>query len=86
MGERVKPSSKKERAFWVGIGLQVSSFGVLLFYLTIPFLPLSPEAMMKMLVRGWIVSWGLFGIGTYLAGKEGYVYLRRRVRRWLRKP
>lgn len=86
-GEKAErdPSYPRGIAFWIGIGLMASSFGVFLFYLTIPFLPVSPEVMTSLLVGGWIASWGLFFIGTLLAGKEGYLFLKKRVKGWFRR-
>ncbi len=81
-----QPSKPRGMAFCVGIGLMVSSFGVFLFYLTIPFLPVSPEVVLRLLIGGWILSWGLFFVGTLLAGKTGYLYLKERIKRWFRKP
>ncbi len=79
------PSHPKGIAFWVGIGFMITSFGVFVLYVIIPFVVPSAEEMATILVVGWIVSWGLFFIGTLLAGKEGYQYLKRRVRSWFRK-
>jgi hypothetical protein len=75
----------KGRAFWIGIGLMVISMSAVLFYLVIPFLPVSSDTMVRMLVGGWIVSWGLFFVGTLLAGKRGYPYLKRIVRKRFQK-
>lgn len=80
-----EPSYPKGVAFWIGIGLMALSFSVFVFYLTIPFLPVSAEAMASLLVVGFIVSWGLFLLGTLLAGKEGYLYIKQRVRTWFRE-
>ncbi len=73
------------RAFWIGIGLMAISFSFLpvsavLFYLAMP-----SDTMLGMLVGGWIVSWGLTFVGTLLAGKEGYPYLKRIVRKRFQK-
>lgn len=73
------------RAFQIGIGLMVISMGAVLFYLAIPFLPVSSNTMVRMLVGGWIVSWGLFFVGMLLAGKKGYPYLKQRVRKRFQK-
>ncbi len=80
-----EPSYPKGITFWIGIGFMVASFGVFVLYLAIPFLPVSTEAMATMFVVGWIVSWGLFFLGTVLTGKEGYQYLKQRFRSWFRK-
>lgn len=50
------------------------------FYLAIP-----SDTMVRMLVGGWIVSWGLFFVGTLLAGKKGYPYLKQLVRKRFQK-
>ena len=81
----LKPSDPKGVAFWVGIGLMVMSFSVLGFYVVIPFLPVSPQAMINLVVVGFIVSWSLFLLGVFLAGKEGYLYLKQRVWTWFCK-
>ncbi len=52
----------------------------ILFYLAMP-----SDTMLGMLVGGWIVSWGLTFVGTLLAGKEGYPYLKRIVRKRFQK-
>ncbi len=80
----------KGRAFWIGIGLMVISMSFLpvsavLFYLVIPFLPVSSDTMVGMLVGGWIVSWGLFFVGMLMAGKKGYPYLKQLVRKRFQK-
>lgn len=75
----------KGKAFWIGIGLMVMSFSAVLLYLLIPFLPVSSDTMLGMLVGGWVVSWGLFFAGTLLAGKEGYPYLKQLVRKQFQK-
>lgn len=75
------------RAFWIGIGLMAISFSFLpvsavLFYF---YLPIPSDTMLGMLVGGWIVSWGLLFVGTLLAGKEGYPYLKQLVRKRFQK-
>ncbi|MFQ5803156.1 MAG: hypothetical protein ACE5JQ_09710 [Candidatus Methylomirabilales bacterium] len=75
----------KGRAFWIGIGLMVFSFSAVLFYLVIPFLPVSSDTMVGMLIGGWIVSWGFFFVGVLLAGREGYPYLKQLVQKRFRK-
>ncbi len=75
----------KGRAFWIGVGLMVISMSAVLFYLVIPFLPVSSDTMVRMLVGGWIVSWGLFFVGMLMAGKKGYPYLKQLVRKRFQK-
>ena len=75
----------KGKAFWIGIALMVMSFGPFGFYFVIPFLPVSSVTMLRLFVAGLIASWGLFFIGTLLAGKDGYTYLRQLFRKRFQK-
>ncbi|MFQ5846647.1 MAG: hypothetical protein ACE5IQ_03120 [Candidatus Methylomirabilales bacterium] len=79
------PARPKGKGFWIGVGLMASSFAVLGFYLVIPFLPVSEKTMVSMLGVGWLVSWGLFFVGTLLVGRDGYLYLKQLVRNWFRR-
>ena len=72
--------------FWVGVALMALSFGIYLAYPTIPFLPISGRAKVAAAVGGGIVSWGIFFIGSFLAGREGYAYLTRRASAWRNRP
>ncbi len=80
------PAYPKGKAFWIGIWLIALSFGVLAFYVLIPFLPLSLKAKGGIAFVGWIISWGCFLLGTLLAGNEGYRYFKKilRERFWKR--
>lgn len=80
------PAYPKGRAFWVGITLIAMSFCVFALYAVIPFLSISLEAMATVAVVGWGISWGLFLVGTLLAGKDGYLYFKKLVRTRFRKP
>lgn len=75
------PAYPKGRAFWVGIWLIGLSFGVFAFYPAIPFLSISLRAKATVAFVGWGISWGLFFLGTLLAGNEGYPYFKQLVRR-----
>jgi len=75
----------KPRAFRMGIGLMAASFGVLPFYLAIPFLPVPSQAKVGIALVGWAISWGVFLIGSLFAGKTGYPYLKRLLREWFQK-
>ncbi|MFQ5853591.1 MAG: hypothetical protein ACE5JU_23785 [Candidatus Binatia bacterium] len=63
----------------------VTSFGVFVLYLMIPFLPVSLKAKAGIAIVGWAIGWGLFLVGTLLAGKDGYRYLKQLVRSRFRK-
>ncbi len=75
----------KGRAFWIGMGLMAASFGVFVLYLVIPFLPVSFEVKASIAIAGWVIGWGVFLVGTFLAGKDGYPYLKQLVRSRFRK-
>lgn len=79
------PRYPKGKAFWIGVGLMGISFGAVLLYLVLPFLPVSLEAKVRIGIVAWIVSWGIFCVGMLLAGKDGYLYLRGLLRSQFRK-
>lgn len=78
-------ASPKGRAFWAGIWLIALSFSVFAFYPAIPFLSISLRAKATIAFVGWLISWGLFFLGTLLAGSEGYPYFKQLIRRRLGK-
>lgn len=67
--------------FVVGVSLITVSFLVYPAYLVIPFLPLSDTMKLGIIVLASLLSWGLFGVGSYLSGREGYEWLKQRLRR-----
>jgi len=67
--------------FWFGVILMVLSFGIYLAYPAVPFLPISGWARGGVAVGMSAVSWGMFLVGSVLAGKEGVAYLKRRFSR-----
>ncbi len=79
------PGYPKGKALWTGIGLMASSFGIFPLYLVIPFLQVSFETKATIATAAWGLSWVLFFVGTLLAGKEGYPYLKQLVRSRFRK-
>jgi hypothetical protein len=50
-------------------------------YVAIPFLPLSNTTKLTITLLASLVSWGAFSIGFYLSGREGYEWLKQRLRR-----
>ncbi|MBI2883553.1 MAG: hypothetical protein HYY11_06580 [Candidatus Methylomirabilis oxyfera] len=58
-----------------------ASFLVFPFYLVIPFLPLSGTIKLGITLLASLLSWGMFGAGFYLSGREGYDWLKRRLHR-----
>lgn len=89
MGQREKGAPDltfpKGKAFWIGIGLMITSFGFLIFYMVVPFLPVSSATMWGMLLGGLIANWGMFFVGTLLAGRDGYPYLKQLIQKLFRK-
>lgn len=67
--------------FIAGVTSIAASFLVYPAYVAIPFLPFSNTTKLGITVFASLVSWGLFGIGFYLSGREGYEWLKRRLRR-----
>ncbi len=57
------------------------SFGIYLAYPVVPFLRISEWAKGEVAVGMSAVSWGMFLVGSVLAGKEGVAYLKRRFSR-----
>ncbi|MBI5166772.1 MAG: hypothetical protein HY998_03375 [candidate division NC10 bacterium] len=72
--------SPQKVAFRVGLSLMAMSFLVYLSYSFIPFLPLSGPIKVGIAIGASTISWGLFGLGMLLAGKEGYAYLKKWVK------
>ena len=64
--------------FVTGIALMAVSFLVYLAYPVILFLSLSESAKIGVAVLASLLSWGVFCGGFYLAGREGYDWLKRR--------
>jgi len=58
------------------------SFAIYLAYPVVPFLPISRWATGEMVVGMSVVSWGMFLVGSVLAGKKGVAYLKRRFSEW----
>ena len=72
------PRSRRRFSFWLGVILMALSFGIYPAYLVVPFLPISRWAKGEAAVGMLVVSWGMFFVGSVLAGKEGVAYLKRR--------
>jgi hypothetical protein len=65
-------------SFWLGVALMALSFGIYLAYAAVPFLSISVWRKGGVAVGLSAVSWGIFFVGSSLAGKEGVAYLKRR--------
>ncbi len=67
--------------FIIGVSFIAVSFLAYPTYIAIPFLPLSNTLKVKIVLLASIASWGTFFIGFYLSGRDGYEWLKRRLRR-----
>ena len=68
--------------FLVGIGLIAASFLVYLAYIVIIlFLPFSAKTKAGAIVAASLLSWAGFSAGIFLAGHEGYHWVKRLWRR-----
>ena len=67
--------------FKAGVTFIAVSFLVYPAYFVIPFLPLSKTMKLSITLVGSLLSWGAFGIGSCLSGREGYEWLKQRLRR-----
>ncbi|GEM_PF-1285905 len=73
--ERCAPNAKRVR-FFAGIGLMAVSFSVYPAYPIILLLPFSGQIKVAVMVAASLLSWGIFGAGFLLAGREGYDWLK----------
>ncbi|MFQ5585311.1 MAG: hypothetical protein ACE5GF_00565 [Thermodesulfobacteriota bacterium] len=71
----------RSAVFLIGIVLIVASFLVYPVYLVIPLLAVSLQTKAALFVGGSVTSWGIMGVGGLLAGREGYPFLKERIRR-----
>ena len=79
------PNSRRRFLFKVGIALMAVSFLVYPSYLVIPVLPVSTGMKGFLFVAASVLSWSIFGIGTVIAGKEGYPYLKEAAKRYFKR-
>ena len=63
-------------AFYLGVVLIALSHAIFAAYAAIPFLGMSPAAMGATFLAGSVASWVVFGVGVWLAGKEGFALLK----------
>lgn len=76
------PTARRLR-FVVGVALIAVSFTVYLaYFFIILFLPGSNEKKIAALAVASVLSWAGFGLGIFLAGHEGYHFLKQL---WIRK-
>lgn len=65
--------------FIVGVTLIAASVLVYPAYLVIVLLPVSGTVKLGIILFLSLLSWGMFGAGFYLSGREGYEWLKRRL-------
>ena len=66
------------RGFLTGVLLMAGSFLVYPAYPVLLFWPASDRARVEVTLVAAALSWGVFSVGLYLAGRRGWVWLRRR--------
>jgi hypothetical protein len=54
------------------------SFGIYPAYPVVPFLPISAWRKGEVAIGLAAVSWGMFFVGSWLVGRKGMAYLKRR--------
>lgn len=64
-------------AFWLGVALMATSFGVYPAYLAIALVPVPVPIRIGAAALASIASWALFFAGSFIAGKRGVEYVRR---------
>jgi hypothetical protein len=75
------PRPRRARArlwFLVGVVLMAASFLVYPAYPVLFLWPASSQHRLEVTIGAAAASWGVFGIGLFLAGRRGWVWLRRR--------
>lgn len=80
-GPSVGPRDADRRLrFTAGITLIAVSFLVYPAYVVIPFLSVPDTKKLGITLLASLLSWGIFCAGFYLSGREGYAWLRRRLK------
>ena len=78
----------RQRALFIaGVVLMVISFLVYPAYpIIVVFLPASESVKISIIVAAWFFSWSVFSAGIFLAGLEGYEWLKGLWKRRARRP
>jgi len=74
---KAAPAPQQSVRFIAGTVLMAASFLVYPAYpVILLWLPFSPSVKAGVSVAVWVVSWGTFSLGAYLAGPEGYAWFK----------
>jgi hypothetical protein len=77
---------RRHVVFGTGVALIAGSFLVYPAYPLIVLLPLSAALKIAVIILASVLSWSTFCVGVFLAGLEGYDWLKglllRRPRKW----
>lgn len=84
-GEPMRPP-RGRRGFLAGVLLMAGSFLVYPAYPVLVLWPVSDRARVEMTLVAAALSWAVFSGGLYLAGRRGWVWLRRRWKRRAPRP
>ncbi len=72
------PAPRQSVRFIAGTVLMAASFLVYPAYpVILLWLPLSASVKAGVSIAVWVLSWGSFSLGAYLAGPEGYDWFKR---------
>ena len=77
-GEPGHHPHRGRRGFVTGVLLMAGSFLVYPAYPVLVFWPVSDRTRIAVTLAAAAASWAVFGAGLYLAGRRGWVWLRRR--------
>jgi hypothetical protein len=76
--EHGEHSHRGRRGFMAGVLLMAGSFLVYPAYSVLVLWPGSERARVEITLGAAALSWAVFTLGLYLAGRRGWVWLRRR--------
>jgi hypothetical protein len=77
LNSKAAPAPQRSIRFIAGTSLMAASFLVYPAYpVILLWLPLSASVKAGVSVAIWVVSWGTFSLGAYLAGPEGYAWFK----------
>jgi hypothetical protein len=73
-----RAQTARRTRFVIGVSLIAVSFTVYIaYFIIVLFLPFSSHTKAAAIIIASLLSWGGFALGIFLAGHEGYHFLRR---------